>query len=284
MGLCLTGANEKYKGDALLQKSFTVDFLTKKTKANEGEIPQYYVEDNHEAIIDPDTFEMVQREMAKRGGGKKYRSGVHLFSSRIRCGECGSWYGSKVWHSNSKYRRTIWQCNHKFDGDCRCSTPHLSDDDIKRLFLSAANRLLSCKGTVVADAREMETLLFDTAELEREQDELLQETQVVSDMVQQCIFENAHVALDQTEYQKRYDGLTARFERAKARLETVMAEIRSRQSQRADIDAFIKAFEGLPQELTEFTIDNWLGLVDYATVYSGDDIRFTFKNGQEIQA
>lgn len=137
---------------------------------------------------------------------------------------------------------------------------------------------------MVADAREMETLLFDTAELEREQDELLQETQVVSDMVQQCIFENAHVALDQTEYQKRYDGLTARFERAKARLETVMAEIRSRQSQRADIDAFIKAFEGLPQELTEFTIDNWLGLVDYATVYSGDDIRFTFKNGQEIQA
>ncbi len=277
-------SNEKYKGDALLQKSFTVDFLTKKTKANEGEIPQYYVEDNHEAIIDPDTFEMVQREMAKRGGGKKYRSGVHLFSGRIRCGECGSWYGSKVWHSNSKYRRTIWQCNHKFDGDCRCSTPHLSDDDIKRLFLSAANRLLSCKDTVVADAKEMETLLFDTAKLEREQDELLQETQVVSDMVQQCIFENAHVALDQTEYQKRYDGLTARFEQAKARLETVMAEIRSRQSQRADIDAFIKVFESLPQELTEFTIDNWQGLVDYTTVYSGDDIRFTFKNGQEIQA
>ena len=106
---------------------------------------------------------------------------------------------------------------------------------------------------------------------------------MVSDMVQQCIFENAHVALDQTEYQKRYDGLTARFEQAKARLETVMAEIRSRQSQRADIDAFIKVFECLPQELTEFTIDNWLGLVDYATVYSSDDVRFTFKNGQEVQ-
>lgn len=56
--------NEKYKGDALLQKSFTVDFLTKKKKTNEGEIPQYYVKDNHEAIIDPDTFEMVQTLMA----------------------------------------------------------------------------------------------------------------------------------------------------------------------------------------------------------------------------
>lgn len=103
-------------------------------------------------------------------------------------------------------------------------------------------------------------------------------------MVQQCIFENAYVVFDQTKYQKRYDGLTARFEQVKAQVETVMAEIRSRQSQRADINAFIKVFEILPQDLTEFTIDNWLGLVDYATVYSGDDIRFTFKNGQEVQA
>lgn len=101
-------SNEKYKGDALLQKSYTVDFLTKKTKINEGEIPQYYVEDNHEAIISPEIFAMVQREMTKRGSGKKYHSSVHAFSSKIRCGHCGSWYGSKVWHSNSQYRKTIW--------------------------------------------------------------------------------------------------------------------------------------------------------------------------------
>ena len=104
-------SNEKYKGCALLQKTYTVDYLTKKKKVNEGEIRQYYVEDNHEAIIVPDTFEMVQREMEKRGKGRKYHSGVHTFSSKIRCGECGSWYGSKVWHSNSKYRKVIWQCN-----------------------------------------------------------------------------------------------------------------------------------------------------------------------------
>ena len=44
---------------------------------------------------------------------KKYHSGVHAFSSKIKCGECGCWYGSKVWHSNSKYRKVIWRCNHK---------------------------------------------------------------------------------------------------------------------------------------------------------------------------
>lgn len=58
--------NEKYKGDALLQKKFTVDFLTKKQKVNEGEIPQYYVEDTPPAIIDPLEFDMVQAEIARR--------------------------------------------------------------------------------------------------------------------------------------------------------------------------------------------------------------------------
>lgn len=259
-------SNEKYKGCALLQKTYTVDYLTKKKKVNEGEIPQYYVEDNHEAIIDPDTFEMVQREMEKRDKGRKYHSGVHTFSSKIRCGECGSWYGSKVWHSNSKYRKVIWQCNHKFDGDKHCSTPHLTDDIIQQAFLSAANKLLATKDTVIADGREMMALLFDTTDLEREQEELQQETQVVSDMVQQCICENAHDSLDQTEYQKRYDGLTERFEKAKARLDAVTAEIHQMQTQRASIEDFLKAFAAMPDKLTEFTLESWHGLVDYGTV------------------
>ena len=277
-------SNEKYKGDALLQKSYTVDFLTKKTKVNEGEIPQYYVEDNHEAIIDPEVFEMVQREMAKRGKGKKYHSGVHAFSTKIKCGECGSWYGSKVWHSNSKYRKTIWQCNHKFDGDCRCQTPHLTDEEIQLHFLSAANKLLATKAAVIANGREMQALLFNTTELEAEQAQLLEETQVVSDMVQQAIQENARTALNQTEYQKRYDSLVQRFDRAKTRLEEVTAEIQEKQTASANMGTFLNAFEQMPDALVEFPLESWYSMVDFATVYSINDIRFTFKNGQEIQA
>ena len=86
--------NEKYKGDALLQKSYTVDFLTKKTKTNEGEVLQYYVENNHEAIIDPQIFELVQAEIAKRNKGKERYSGVSIFSTKVQCAECGGWYGS----------------------------------------------------------------------------------------------------------------------------------------------------------------------------------------------
>lgn len=78
--------NEKYKGDALLQKSYTIDFLTKKKKLNEGEIPQYYVKNNHEAIIDPAVFDIVQIELENRSPGPNRRSGVSIFSSRIKCG------------------------------------------------------------------------------------------------------------------------------------------------------------------------------------------------------
>lgn len=115
--------NEKYKGDALLQKRFTTDFLTKKMKVNEGEVPQYYVENSHPAIISPEEFDAVQTEFQRRKSlGRRY-SGQSVLSARIVCSECGDYYGSKTWHSNSKYRRTIWQCNSKFAHTKHCETP-----------------------------------------------------------------------------------------------------------------------------------------------------------------
>lgn len=108
-----------------------MDFLTKKKKLNKGEVPQYYVEGSHDAIIAPSVFDAVQKQMAIRHPGKNRHSCVSLFSVKIKCGDCGSWYGSKVWHSNDKYRRVIWQCNHEFDGGEKCSTPHLDEEKIK---------------------------------------------------------------------------------------------------------------------------------------------------------
>ena len=121
-------SNEKYKGDALLQKEFTVDFLQKKLKKNEGEVPQYYVEDNHEAIISPAVFDLVQEELAKRSRDKTRYSGATIFSNKIRCADCGSWYGSKVWHSTDNYRKTIYRCNNKYEGT-KCETPYVTEED-----------------------------------------------------------------------------------------------------------------------------------------------------------
>lgn len=78
---------------------------------------------NHEAIISPQVFDWVQEEIKRRREGRSRYSGVSIFSSKIKCAQCGSWYGAKVWHSTDKYRRTIYRCNKKYDGH-KCQTSH----------------------------------------------------------------------------------------------------------------------------------------------------------------
>lgn len=277
-------SNEKYKGDALLQKCFTVDYLTKKIKVNEGEVPQYYIEDDHEAIIDPAVFDQVQLELEQRKPGKNRHSGVHTFSGQIRCGQCGGLYGSKIWHSNSKYRKTVWQCNHKFSGSEKCSTPHLTDDDIKAAFISAANKALDGKAEAAETFRLIKETVLDTSDLEQERDELIGEISVVAELIQDGIYQNARIAQDQTEYRRTYDELTARYDRAKARLDEVTAIITDKASRCKSIALYLDLLGKQTGVLTEFDPFLWHGFVDHVTVYSREDIRFAFKDGTEIKA
>lgn len=274
--------NEKYKGDALLQKSYTVDFLTKKKKMNEGEIPQYYVRDNHEAIIPPETFEMVQALMATRKKGKNRLSSVSIFSSKIKCANCGSWYGPKVWHSNDPYRKVIWQCNHKFENQ-KCATPTLTEDEIKELFLRTANKVVDQKEQFIAIYEQVLMKSLDTTALESELSELETEINIAAELIEECINENAHVALDQTEYQKRYDALVARFDKAKVRHTEVIDLIAERTARKHQIETYLKNLRSR-EPLTEFRETDWLAMVDYITVLSKKDIRVTFKDGTEIKA
>ena len=276
-------SNEKYRGDALLQKSYTVDFLTKKKKANAGEIPQYYVKNNHPAIIAPEVFEMVQRELERRGKGRGSHSGVHLFSGRIQCGQCDNWYGSKVWHSTSKYRRTIWRCNHKFANDEICTTPHLTDQEIQGYYLSALRKLLADKDEIIAAFEQARDAAFDLSALTAEGNELRNELLVVSELMHQSMHENARVALDQVEYQKYYSSLTESYDKAKARLEEVNGTIRDKQTRRATIEEFLDEVKRL-DGVTEFQPALWYSLADHMAVYSKDDVRVTFKDGTEIKA
>ena len=211
--------NEKYKGDALLQKVYTVDFLTKKKKVNEGEVPQYYVEHNHDAIIEPAVFDTVQKQISVRQTGTNRRSSASILSGRIKCGCCGSWYGPKVWHSNDKYRRVIWQCNHKFDGGEKCRTPHLEEETLKGLFVKAVNFLTTEK-----------------------------------------------------------DEIAANF-----RMDEIVNTISGKKEKKEQIERFLAELERQCGVVTQFDEEQWYSLVDFVTVFNKEDIRFTFKDGTEIQ-
>ncbi|MEZ4508155.1 MAG: zinc ribbon domain-containing protein [Eubacteriales bacterium] len=73
------------------------------------------------------------------------------FSSKIICGECGSYYGRKVWHSNDKYRTVIWRCQHKYDNGEPCKTPHVTEDQIKAAFVAEMNLVITNKDQMLAD-------------------------------------------------------------------------------------------------------------------------------------
>ncbi len=274
--------NEKYKGDALLQKTYTVDFLTKKVKQNNGVIPQYYVENNHEGIVSAEIFGMVQQEFEKRKQGKGRYSGVDMFSSKIKCGECGGNYGAKVWHSNSKYRRVIYQCNSKFKD--KCTTPHFYEEEIKSMFVAVINKLISNKREIVSNMEIVRQTLTDTSILEDKKEKTYTEITHLVEKIQNCIDENARVAQNQTEYQKRYDNLVREYDIAKASYEDLEREINNRKLRYETLGHFIKTIKEQSDTITEFDDNLWGSLLDCITVHSKDNVVFTFKDGTEIRA
>ena len=275
--------NEKYKGDALMQKCYTADFLTKKQVPNNGVLPQYYVEGDHEAIIPPETFELVQQEMLRRNNRDNRYSGVDIFASRIVCGECGSYYGAKVWHSNSKYRRIIYRCNHKYHDGKTCSTPNLTEDEIKSSFVAAVNKLIANKGEVIANLEAMSQTLFGTEVLECAREKLSAEMDLLQNMIQAAIAENAHIALDQAAYQKRFDKMREKYEDAKRQHDDIKQQIADKTSARVAASRFIGTLKKMDGLITEFDPSLWGSLLDHVAVYSKEDMRYTFKDGTEIK-
>lgn len=274
-------SNEKYKGDALLQKEFTVDFLQKKMKKNEGEVPQYYVEGSHEAIISSAVFDMVQAELARRKHGGSRYSGVSIFSNKIKCGDCGGWYGSKVWHSTDQYRKVIYRCNRKYK-DGKCQTPHVTEEEIKAMFIKAYNELISEKKEVIANAEIIRKTLCTTDALLTEKQGLEDEILVLVEMTQNLVAENARVAQDQEEYQKRYDSLVQRYETAKKKYDELTEKIEQKEARGERILQFIKILKGQDGIITEFDDALWGSMVEFVTIGKAS-CSVTFKDGTEVQ-
>ena len=173
------------------QKKFTVDFLNKTQKVNEGEAPQYLVRNSHPAIIEPELFDLVQFEMKRRKQSDGRTSGAHPFSGKIYCGECGGMYGSKVWHSSDEYRRSVWQCNDKHKGGETCRGTHLTDGQIQAAFLAAFNARLDSRAEIFEAYDEVLRVLTDNAGLDAEAAALAEECEVVMELTRKAVQEKS---------------------------------------------------------------------------------------------
>lgn len=139
--------NEKYKGDALLQKTYTTDYLSKKVKKNEGEVRQYLVENSHDPIIEPEVFDLVQEKLAE---GNTHRAKIRdnsPLSNKLICADCGGFYGHKVWHNKANTERyDVWYCNQKYRNAEKCKTPVLRQAEIITAFEVVLGKI-GCKET-----------------------------------------------------------------------------------------------------------------------------------------
>jgi len=251
--------NETYKGDKLLQKKFTVDFLAKKQKVNEGEIPQHYLTESHDAIIPPKEWEAVQVEIKRRATiGPRVK--LSPFTSKIRCGGCGAWFGPKVWHSNSKYRRTVWQCNDRYKNKT-CQTPHVTEAEIKAEFVPAVSHILENREKRIADYRKEQNRLRNDAAIEAE---IVKLERIVTS-AWEAIQNNATDALERLKQHDEAKERQAELERQKAI-----------NRDRADsLEAIIQTLERCKNP--RFDERLWLAIVDYVEVGSDGQMTVLFK-------
>ena len=182
--------NEKYIGDARLQKTYTVDFLNKKRVQNNGIVPQYYVENSHEPIIPRDLYMQVQEEMARRanlhsGAKRKKRvySSKYALSSIVYCPKCGEIYRRIAWNNRGKHS-VVWRCCTRVEhGPDQCDAPTIQESDLQAAVVKAINLTLGNRSAMMTVLQKnIETVILQedensaegiTAKLKEKQKELL---------------------------------------------------------------------------------------------------------------
>ena len=178
---------------------------------------------------------------------------------------------------------------------------HITEEEIKAAFVTAFNKLVteraganvasrSCASTsascaseeIAANARLVRQTLCDTSELEQEKVSLGQELAVLVEMTQNCIAENARIAQDQGEYQKRYNGLVERYEAARTRFDEVTEAIAERSAKSERLAGFIKTLRAQTEPVAEFDERLWGAMVDYVTVGVDGGMTMVFLDGTVI--
>ena len=284
--------NEKYIGDALLQKTYIADLFTREKRVNNGELPKYYVHDCHPAIIDRETFQKVQEEIARRSSLKKTSSkaktqlgkycGKYVLSELLVCGECGSPYRRVIWTQKGA-KRVVWRCQNRLEhGRKICKqSPTLDEGDIHDAVISAMNelfRMQAAKDAVKAGiaavlAGEEQTLSLPAVE---HQIRNLQERQL--ELFQLIVSAGADCTDYDEELQQVYMAKT-KLMAQKAELEKEHRGAAAFDSRLAELDMALEQASGALTDFDELTVRQ---LVSNIKVLDKDSLLICFKDGTEI--
>ena len=288
-------ANEKYCGDVLAQKTFVGDCIEGKTYRNQGQLPQYYIPDHHEAIVSRDTFNRAQAEMARRNAqvspsSKRAPTGRGCFTSkfalseRLICGECGNKYRHCVWSKRGK-KRMVWRCCNRVDyGSKVCHhSPTLDELQLQAAILKAINTAMSRKDVLIRDisgAMELELAptpgeTMSLADIERRLDEIEPETM-------QIIIRTASTGRTDKDTE-----LLRTLVNEAAVLKEKRAYLQEQQKNNAQAHQRIREIADVlketPAEITEWDESLIRQLVEMVKVLSADRILVRLRGGVQIE-
>ena len=255
--------------------------MTHELVKNNGEVESFYVKKHHEPIINPNEWETVQAELKKRKTVGSTNNYINAFLGRVVCADCGTSYGPKIWHSTSKYRREVYQCNAKFKN--KCKTPTLTEDEMKGLFLKAYSQFMGNKAQVIEDTEEMIQTLCDTTKLQKDIETLTTKAEDIVVLAENLITRNATQAMNPDEFESRYESYDNEHNQLIEKITKKQNQIKERKSKAICLKAFIKELRERETILNEFDEMVWSYLIEKATVNRDGSVSFLFRNGVEVR-
>ncbi|OUQ77513.1 recombinase family protein [Flavonifractor sp. An100] len=280
--------NEKYAGDALLQKTFTTDCISKKVKKNTGELPQYYIKDNHPAIIPQDIYQRVQEEMARRTSKRKILqksgkteqgkySAKYALSERLVCGECGSPYKRCTWARNGS-KQIVWRCVSRLEfGKKYChNSPTMAEDKLHAAILTALNQVVEA-GDGLRD--ELAETLRMVCAPKGDGDNLLELERKLEVLTarQTTLLDQALTNMDDLTITEQLRTLLEEKQRIQAQIDTMRREAVSRiseDSRMAEYTAYLEEhLNGFPHYDDELVRK----MIERVTVVDRETIRIKFR-------
>lgn len=286
--------NEKYKGDALLQKTYIVDCISKKSKKNNGELPMYYVENNHPAIIERAVFDRVQEEISRRNSKKKVKqvgtktelgkySGKYALSEILYCGNCGTPYRRCTWSKNGK-KKIVWRCISRLDyGKKYCKdSPSIEESILHNAIAEAITQKAHMENTdvdricrhieIYQNSQDTSSILVKQERLKTIQERINKLTDMDSEAAQNGDFDAQFESLYAEMYAIK-DELE-KIEKSKSKIETAT-------DCTEEMTEVMKCLKNHPVEYNDLVVRQ---LIECIKVMSKDTLHIYFKDGIKIEA
>ena len=279
--------NEKYKGDALLQKTYITDPISKRVKKNNGELPMYYVENSHPAIIERRIFDRVQEEIARRAGKKKVKqtgtktelgrySGKYALTELLYCGECGTPYRRCTWSRNGK-KKIVWRCVSRLDyGKKYCkNSPSVEESRLHNAITAAITKKANSEEINIGGIMDH----IESFGSRRDTDGIIQRQRRIAE-IEKVIDDLARLNSDEAQSGE----LDYKFSELYAELYSVKDELEEMQSGASALDGDMlnemrEVVTGLKNHPVEYDDKVVRQLIDCIRVMSADTIKICFKDG-----